>query len=262
MLLRDKVALITGATSGIGRAGALIFAKEGANVIIVGRNEKEGEKIVDAIKGQGNKAAFIRADLSLVDGIEHMVGTAAEIYDRIDIFWHNAGAYFAGHIDLIEEEHYDREMTIGLKAAVFGTKLVIPIMRKTGGGSILYTSSMLGLRPSPYTPGNSITHGLGKAGMVMLTRCLTEPLARSNIRVNCICPGPVETKEWKAGIVDKAKATDIDPEEYYNLSLERLPSKKNITEEEVANAAAFLVSDKASGITGAAFPVDGGFSAI
>ena len=262
MLLRDKIALIAGATTGIGQTSARVFAKEGARVIIVGRNEKAGEKTVNEIKGQGNEAVFIRADLSLVSEIEHMIRTAAEKYGRIDIFWHNAGAYFAGQIELVEEEHYDMEMTVGLKAAVFGTKLVIPVMRRAGGGSILYTSSMLGLRPSPYTPGNSITHGPGKAGMVMLTRCLTEPLARYNIRVNCICPGPVETKEWKEGIIDKAKASGIDPEAYYKLSLERLPIGRNITEEEVANAAAFLVSDKASGITGIAFPVDGGFSAI
>ncbi len=262
MLLEGKVALITGAATGIGRTGARLFAQEGAKVIVADINDKEGEKTANEIREQGNEAAFIHVDLSSLSEIERMVKTAAQTYSHFNIFWHNAGIFFGGHIEAIEEENYDREMAVGLKAGVFGTKLVIPVMRQAGGGCILYTSSMVGLRPTPYTPGYSLTHGIEKAGLVMLMRCVTEPLARYNIRVNCICPGPVETERWRKGLPLRAKASGIDPEEYYKASKERLPIKRTITEEEIANAAAFLVSDKAAGVTGVAFPVDGGFTAV
>ena len=244
MLLKGKIALITGAATGIGRTGARLFAQEGAKVIVADLNDTEGEKTVNEIKGEGNEAAFIHVDLSSVSEIEQMVKTAAKTYGHLNIFWHNAGVYFKGHIEVIKEEKYDKEMAIGLRAGVFGTKFVIPVMRQAGGGCILYTSSMVGLRPTPYMPGYSLTHGIEKAGLVMLMRCVTESLAKYNIRVNCICPGPVET------------------EQYYKAGVERLPIKRTITEEEIANAAVFLVSDKASGITGVAFPVDGGFTAV
>lgn len=262
MLLKGKVALITGAATGIGRTGARLFAQEGAKVIVADINDKEGEKTVNEIRGQGNEAAFIHADLSSVSEIERMVKTAAETYGHLNIFWHNAGVFFPGHIEVIKEENYDREIVVGLKAGIFGTKFVIPVMRQAGGGCILYTSSMVGLRPTPYMPGYSLTHSIEKAGLVMLMRCVTEPLARYNIRVNCICPGPVETELWKTGQALQAKASGIDPEEYYKAGKERLPIKRTITEEEIANAAAFLVSDKATGVTGVAFPVDGGFTAV
>lgn len=262
MLLQGKVALITGAATGIGRTGARLFSQEGAKVIIADINDKEGEKTVNALKGDGNEAAFIHVDTALVGEIEQMIKTAADIYGRLDIFWSNASVIFRGHIEAIKEKHYDKEMAVGLKAAVFGTKFVIPAMRQSGGGCILYTSSMVGLRPTPYMPGYSLTHSIEKAGLVMLMRCVTEPLARYNIRVNCICPGPVATEHWKAGQVLQAQASGVDPEVYLQASIERLPIKRLITEDDIASAAAFLVSDKASGITGVALPVDGGFAAV
>src|SRR3990170_1874296 len=159
MLLKGKVALITGAATGIGRAGARRFAREGAKVIIADINDSEGEKTVAAIKQPGGEAAYIHTDLARVSEIERMIKAAAGTYGRLDIFWHNASVIFSGHIEAIEEDHYDKEMTIGLKAGVFGTKFVIPVMKAAGGGCILYTSSMVGLRPTPYMPGYSLTHG-------------------------------------------------------------------------------------------------------
>jgi NAD(P)-dependent dehydrogenase (short-subunit alcohol dehydrogenase family) len=262
MLLEGKVALITGAATGIGRAGAKLFAQEGAEVIVADVSDQAGEETVAEIKKAGQKASYIHVDLSSVDEIEQMVKQAVKSCGRIDIFWHNAGVYYEGHIDDIEAENYDREMTIGLRAGVFGTRFVLPVMKRAGWGSILYTSSMVGLRPTPYMPGYSLTHGIEKAGTIMLMRCLIEPLARYNIRVNCLCPGPVETEKWKTGQIRQAKASGIDPDEYYKASVGRIPLKRTITEAEIANAAAFLVSDKASGVTGVAFPVDGGFSAV
>lgn len=262
MLLEHKVALITGAATGLGRTGAQLFAREGATVIVADFNDKAGEETVAEINKLGEKGHYIHVNLSVVDEIEQMVKEAVKIYGRLDIFWHNAGVYYEGHIDTIEPENYDKEMAIGLRAGLFGTRFVIPTMKKAGKGCILYTSSMVGLRPTPYMPGYSLTHGIEKAGTIMLMRCITEPLARYKIRVNCICPGPVETEKWKKGQVLQAKASGIDPEEYYRASVARIPLKRTITETEIANAAAFLVSDRASGVTGVAFPVDGGFSAV
>ncbi|MDP2930910.1 MAG: SDR family oxidoreductase [Chloroflexota bacterium] len=262
MLLEDKVALITGAATGIGRAGARRFAREGAKVIIADINDSEGEKTVAGIRQQGGEAAYIHTDLARVGEIERMVKAAAGTYGRLDIFWHNASVIFSGHIEALEEDHYDKEMTIGLKAGVFGAKFVIPVLREAGGGCILYTSSMVGLRPTPYMPGYSLTHGIEKAGIIMLMRCLVEPLARYNIRVNCVCPGPVETEKWERDQILQAKSSGVDPEIYLKAGRERLPIKRTITEEEIASAATFLVSDQASGITGVALPVDGGFTAL
>ena len=262
MLLNHKVALITGAATGIGKAGARLFSNEGAKVVIADINDIEGQETVNEINKMGGEATYIQADLTSVSEIKKMVNNAADIYGQLDIFWHNAGVYFRGHIEALTENHYDTEMAIGLKGAIFGTQCIIPVMEKNGGGNILFTSSMVGLKPTSYMPGYSLTHGLEKAGTVMLVRCLTEPLARYGIRVNCICPGPVATDQWKRGQKLQAEASGIDPEEYYKSSVARIPLKRTITEEEIASAALFLVSDKASAVTGVAFPVDGGFSAI
>lgn len=262
MLLQNKTALISGAAVDKGRAGARVFAREGAKVIIADSREKEGNKTVREIRELGYEAAFIHTDLTSVHEIKRMVETAANIHGRLDIFWHSAGVFFPGHIERVEEEHYDREMAIGLKAAVFSTKFVIPIMKRAGGGNILYTSSAFALRPSPYLAGYSITHGIERAGIIMLMRYITEPLSKHNIRVNCICPGPVETEQWKQNQSKQAKISGISLDDYYAASKSRLPINRTITEEEMGSVAAFVVSDKASAITGVAFPVDGGFSAI
>lgn len=262
MLLRGKVAIITGAATGLGQTGARLFAQEGAKVVIADVNDKDGEETAGRIREQGNEATFVHADVTSVSDLEGMVKRAVEIYGRLNIFWHNAGKRYRGHIDDISEEDFEKEMAIDLKGGVFGTKFAIREMRKVGGGCVLFTSSMVGLRPSPYTATRSLTHGLVKASLVMLARCVVEPLAKDNIRVNCICPGPVETPRWEA---DLARDTDIEgvsPEEVLRRRIARVPLGRAITAEEVANAALFLVSDKASGITGVALAVDGGFAAV
>ncbi len=261
MLLDGKVALITGAATGIGRAGASLFAREGARVVIADINREDGQRAVETVQSQGGQAAFVPVDLRSVAEIAKMVTSAAGVYGRIDIFWHNAGVTCPGHIESITEEAFDSEVQVSLKAAIFGTQRVIPVMRRTGG-SILFTSSMVGLRPTPYRPEYSLTHGVEKAGLVMLMRCLTEPLAKYNIRVNCICPGPVATQRWLDNNVLRARALGVDPQERLKSLGDRLPIKRVITEDEIAAAAAFLVSDKAPAVTGVAFPVDGGFSAV
>lgn len=258
MLLQGKVAVITGSTAGIGRAGAIVFAQEGAKVIISGRSHQRGQEVVSTIREQGGEASFVPADMLVVADIERLIKKAVDTYGRLDIFWHNAGIVGPDNIKDITEETYDNMMTVHLKAGVFGAKFAVPELRKAGGGAILFTNSVAGLKQSGY----SMTYSLAKTGLIMLTRKLAVDLAKDNIRVNCICPGRVQT-EMRVSIAEqKAQAMSISPEEWVKRDIQRIPMGRYITEKEVADAALFLVSDKASAITGVALPIDGGFLAV
>jgi NAD(P)-dependent dehydrogenase (short-subunit alcohol dehydrogenase family) len=253
MFLKEKVALITGSANGIGRAGALLFSQEGSTVVVADI-DPSGTELVDRIKKQGREAYFVQVDVSLVSEIQKMIGVVAEKYGRIDIFWHNAGIAGPGGIEDTTEEAYEKTMSVHLKAGLFGTKAVIPEMRRRGQGCILFTCSISGLKPSPF----SLTYSLAKAGMVMLTRCLAVSLAKENIRVNCLCPGLVDTPL----LLSIVTRVGMKPEEFKKFAAERIPMGRYVTEDEVAQAALFLVSDKASSITGAALPVDGGMATV
>jgi NAD(P)-dependent dehydrogenase (short-subunit alcohol dehydrogenase family) len=258
LLLQGKVAIITGSTSGIGRAGAIAFAQEGASVVISGRNKERGGEVVETIKEQGGRAHFVAADMLVTADIEQLVKAAVDIYGRLDIFWHNAGIVGPDDVETFSQESYENVMAVHLKAAVFGVKFALPRIRKAGGGAILFTSSVAGLKQSGY----SLSYSLAKSGLVMLTRKLAVDLAKDNIRVNCLCPGRVQTGMRPDISQERARALGITPEEWEKRDKKRIPLGRFITEQEVADAALFLVSDKASGITGVALPVDGGFLAV
>lgn len=258
MLLRGKVAVITGSTSGIGRAGAIAFAKEGASVVVSGRNKERGGEVVDLIKKQGGKARFVSADVMALADIERLVKEAADSFGRLDIFWHNAGIVGPDDVENLSPERYDEVMNTHLKAAVFGVQAALPQLRKAGGGAILFTGSVAGLKQS----GFSLTYSLAKSGLVMLTRKLAVDLAKDNIRVNCLCPGRVQTGMRPEISAERAKALGISAEEWERRDKKRIPLGRFITEQEVAEAALFLVSDKASSITGVSLPIDGGFLAV
>ena len=143
-MLQGKVAVITGSTSGIGKAGAIAFAQEGAKSVVSGRSRQRGEEVVSIIREQGNEASFVPADMVVVADIERLIKIAVDTYGRLDIFWHNAGVVEPDYIEDIPEETYDNMMTVHLKAAVFGAKFAVPEMRKAGGGSILFTARLPG----------------------------------------------------------------------------------------------------------------------
>jgi NAD(P)-dependent dehydrogenase (short-subunit alcohol dehydrogenase family) len=258
LLLQGKVAVITGSTAGIGRAGAIVFAQEGAKVVVSGRSRQRGQEVVSIIREQGNEASFVPADMVVVADIERLIKMAVDTYGRLDIFWHNAGIVEPDYIEHITEEVYDNMMTVHLKAGVFGAKFAVPEMRKAGGGSILFTSSVAGLKQSGY----SLTYSLAKTGLVMLTRKLAVDLAKENIRANCICPGRVQTQMRQSITEQRARAMGISPEEWERKDKQRIPMGRYITEKEVVDGALFLVSDRASSITGVALPIDGGFLAV
>lgn len=257
-MLQGKVAVITGSTSGIGRAGAIAFAQEGASVVISGRNKERGGEVVEMIKKQGGQAHFVAADVMVQADIERLVKEAVDAFGRLDIFWHNAGIVGPDDVETISPETYDKMMNTHLKAAVFGVKFALPRMRQAGGGAILFTGSVAGLKQS----GFSLTYSLAKSGLVMLTRKLAVDLAKDNIRVNCLCPGRVQTGMRPEISEERSKALGISAEEWERRDKKRIPLGRFITEQEVADAALFLVSDKASSITGVALPIDGGFLAV
>jgi NAD(P)-dependent dehydrogenase (short-subunit alcohol dehydrogenase family) len=257
LLLKEKVAVITGSTSGIGRAGAIAFAREGASVVVSGRNKERGGEVVKLVEKQGGKARFVAADMMAPADIERLVKETVAAFGRLDIFWHNAGIMGPDEIDSLSQERYDEMMTVHLKAAVFGVKAALPHLRKNGG-AILFTSSVAGLKQASY----SLTYSLAKSGLVMLTRKLAVDLAKDNIRVNCLCPGRVQTGTRPEISEERAEALGISAEEWEKRDKKRIPLGRFITENEVAEAALFLVSEKASGITGVALPVDGGFLAV
>jgi NAD(P)-dependent dehydrogenase (short-subunit alcohol dehydrogenase family) len=252
MKLEGKVALITGAATGIGRATALLFAKEGARVAIADINQKDADETVQKIKRDGGEAFFAYTDLRKMTDIEKMVRTTVATYGKLHIFYHNAGVAGPGRIELTTEEAYDQIMDIHVKAGFFGAKFAAPEIKKSGGGSILFTGSGLGLRPSSQSPAYSVS----KAALLMLTRALAVSLAKDGIRVNAVCPGPISTTPLWQGVL--ARNPEIVPEEYTQMNIQVRPIKRMGTPEEMAQAALFLVSPEASYITGVALPVDGG----
>jgi NAD(P)-dependent dehydrogenase (short-subunit alcohol dehydrogenase family) len=165
-LLDGKVALITGAGSGFGQAGAMTFAREGAKLAVADINAETGEMAARAIRDAGGEAVFLRADVSKVADVERMVRDAAKAFGRLDIFWHNAGNVGPGSIEETEEAAYDLTMAIHLKAGFFGAKFAMPEMKKLGGGVMLFTSSLAGLKTSRASP----VYGIAKAGLLSLTR--------------------------------------------------------------------------------------------
>lgn len=252
MKLKGKVALITGAATGIGRATAILFAKEGSQVVIADINEKDANDTVQTIKRDGGDAIFTYADMMSTTELEKMVRTTVATYGKLHIFYHNAGVAGPGRLELTTEEAYDRIMDIHVKAGFFGAKFAAPEIKKAGGGSILFTASGLGFRPSSESP----TYSVSKAELMMLTRALAVALAKDGIRVNAVCPGPISVTPLWQGVL--ARNPEIVPDEYTQMNIQARPIKRLGTPEEMAQAALFLVSPEASYITGVALPVDGG----
>jgi len=217
MKLEGKVALITGAATGIGRATAILFAREGARVAIADINEKDAGETVQKIKKDGGDAFFTYTNLLNITEVEKMVKTTVATYGKLHIFYHNAGVAGPGRIELTTEEAYDQIMDIHVKAGFFGAKFAAPEIKKAGGGSILFTGSGLGLRPSSQSPAYSVS----KAGLLMLTRALAVSLAKDGIRVNAVCPGPISSTPLWQGVL--ARNPEIVPEEYARMNMQVRP---------------------------------------
>jgi len=249
--LDGKTALITGAASGMGRATAVLFAREGAKVAIVDYTPTGGQETSTMVKELGGEAIFIEADVSKSSDVKRMVEKTLETYGRIDILYNNAGVA-AGRVPTAEvtEEQWDRILNINLKGTFLGSKYTIPVMLDHGGGVIINTASVVGQHAlagmSPYCA--------SKAGIILLTKTMALEYARRNIRVNCICPGPIQTPMTEQMI-------PTDPKVREAFMLAQSPMGKMEGPEEIAKAALYLASDDSSFVTGAALVVDGGLIA-
>lgn len=246
--LAGKVAIVTGASRGIGAATARLFAREGAAVVLAARSKGEMASIVDEIKAEGGEALAIETDAASAISIESTVKRTLEVYQRLDIAVNNAGIA-GGNRPLIEtpEEVFDRVIAVNLKGVFLALKYEIPAMLASGGGAIVNMSSTVGLVGTqagiaPYTA--------SKHGVVGLTKAAALEYARQNIRVNAIAPGTTRTsvnEQW------------IDNEQIRQRIISGIPLGRVAQPDEIAEAALWLCSDGASYLTGVILPVDGGY---
>ena len=249
--LEDKTALITGSGSGIGRQSALLFASEGARVVVVDLNKEPGKDTVAEIKANGGQAHFVRADVSRSYDCQQMILAAEEAFGTLDILFNNAGVMLKEDDDAVatEEEIWDRTQAVNLKGVFLGCKWGIPALRRAGGGSVINTASFVALLGAA-TP--QLAYTASKGGVLSMTRELAVIHARENIRVNALCPGPLQTE-----LLMKV----LDTEEKRQRRLVHIPMGRFGEAGEIAKAALFLASDESSYMTGASLAVDGGITA-
>ncbi|HWA32980.1 MAG TPA: SDR family oxidoreductase [Cyclobacteriaceae bacterium] len=244
--LRNKVALITGASKGIGEAIALLYAAHGARVVINSRKQEELDKVTGEIKSKGGEAIGIAANAGDAAGLKTIVNATVDKYGGIDILVNNAAANPAfGPIVQTEDWAYDKIMNVNVKAPFELSKLVYPYMKQRGGGSVINMSSIAGDTPDPGLGMYSVS----KAALNMLTRVMAKEWAADNIRVNAICPGLIKTKFSQALWQD---------ENVLKRFMKAVPMGRMGTVEEIAGMALFLVSDASSYCTGGIFFADGG----
>ena len=250
MRLKDKVALITGAASGIGRETALLFAREGAAIAVVDVDEVGGKDTVRRVEAAGGRAVFARADVSRAADCESMVAAAEKAFGKLDVLFNNAGIMHAKDDDAVStsEEVWELTLAINLKGVFLGCKYGIPALRRAGGGSIINTASFVALMGAA-TP--QIAYTASKGGVVAMSRELAIVHAREKIRVNALCPGPLRTE---------LLMSFLDTEEKKARRLVHIPMGRFGEAAEMAKAALFLASDESSYLTGSEFVVDGGIT--
>jgi NAD(P)-dependent dehydrogenase (short-subunit alcohol dehydrogenase family) len=247
MRLENKVALITGGGSGIGRQSALLFAKEGAKVAVVDLDEKSGRETASMIRD----AIFVRADVASARDCQQMVEAAEKAFGRLNVLFNNAGIMLSKDDDAIatEEAVWDQTLDVNAKGVFLGCKFGIPALRRAGGGSVINTASFVA-RLGAATP--QIAYTASKGAVLAMTRELAVIHAREKIRVNALCPGPLKTELLMKFLNTEAKL---------NRRLVHLPMGRFGEAEEIARAALFLASDDSSYVTGSEFMVDGGLTA-
>ncbi len=252
MRLINKVALITGGNSGIGRATALLFAREGAKVALTGRDEERGKQVAEEIRKASGTAIFIRSDVRIADDCGQAVDKTLRQFGRLDILFNNAGAFYPHTVVDCPEEEWDLTIDINLKGTYLMSKLVLPSMIAQGSGVIINNASGWGI-----VGGNeAASYCASKGGVVLLTKAMAIDHSRQGIRVNCLCPGDVDTPMLSAD----AKLRGMGWKDYLAEASNR-PLGRIGTPEEIARSALFLASDDSSFMTGAVLVVDGGGTA-
>ncbi len=246
MRLKGKTAIVTGGGSGIGRSSAILFAKEGVKVAVADIDSPSGEETVSMIKESGGEAIFVKTDVKNADQVQELVNITVQSFGGLNVLFNNAGVANSEvrSVDLSEDE-WDHVVDINLKGVFLGIKYAVPELIKSGGGAIINTSSLLGLKGKKY----QAPYNASKAGVVVLTQNAALEYGKYNIRVNAIAPGVIDTKIIEGWRQDERKWPIIQRAN----ALGRIGSP-----DEVANAVLFLASDEASFVTGATLSVDGG----
>lgn len=256
MKLKNKVAIITGGTSGIGKATALLFAEEGANLIVTGRRSELGKAVEAECGLRGVRCVFVEADHTKLEGCQRVVDTAIKEFNQIDILFNNAGIVTKGTADSTSEEVWQDTLNINVTAVWHMCKLVIPQMKKQGKGAIVNNASdwavVAGKNAFPYI--------MSKGAVGLMTKAMAIDYAREGIRVNAVCPGDTFVDRW----IEKGYFEGSDPvtvEEAMKESSEYIPMGRFGKPEEIANAVLFLASDDSTFVTGHLLLVDGGNTA-
>jgi NAD(P)-dependent dehydrogenase (short-subunit alcohol dehydrogenase family) len=246
--LAGKVAIITGGTSGIGRAGTIRFAREGARVVVGSRDRGAGDALVAELAGEGLDVTFVATDVAKAGDAEGLVQAAVTAHGRLDILWSNAGIQETGTAPETTEEIWNRVIGVNLTGHFHMAKSAIPVMTANGGGSIIFTASELGLVGAS----SSLAYCAAKGGVVNMTRAMAIDCAPT-VRVNCLCPGAIQTP-----MLDRWFREAPDPALLERNQIEPIPLGRLGRAEEIAAAALFLASDESSYTTGAIQLVDGG----
>ena len=248
--LENRVAIITAGGSGIGAATARRFTQEGASVVIADISGRRAEEVTTGITANGGKAVWLKMDASDPEGVQAAIKLALDTYGRLDVMFNNAGQADAAYLEDTTLESWNRVIAVTLTSTFLGMKYCLPIMRQQGKGAIVNTASISG------TGGDYglSSYNAAKAGVINLTRAAAIENAKFNIRVNCVCPGAINTRVAQILGGDRA-------DEFRQIQAKVHPLGRMGEPEEIANTVLFLASDEASFITGAAIIVDGGVTA-
>jgi NAD(P)-dependent dehydrogenase (short-subunit alcohol dehydrogenase family) len=250
--LSGKAALVTGGGTGIGRAIALAFAREGAGVAVAGRRLEKLREVISEIQNQGGAGLAMECDVTRAQDVARAVKGTVERFGRLNVLVNNAGALHVSTVEGISEEEWDRLMTVNVKGPFLTSRAVLPEFRKCGGGTIVNVGSVLGLVAMK----DRAAYCASKGGVTMLTKAMAIDHAHEHVRVNCICPSIVETELVQGLFRESERGEALRKQRIAGIPLGRMGRP-----EDVAELAVFLASEESSWLTGAAIPLDGGLTA-